>query len=319
MAENALSLSGLSIERLRSFCQIVDAGSVVAAAGRNPTKQSQFSRQIRDLERVLGVKLFVREGKRLKLTADGVKLSALTNAYFNALREISGVNHGAPPPLKLGAAESVIRWLLIPRFTEVISTAGGPVEMENHRTSEVVSRLENGQLDLGIIRADARSDALELLPFPILRYVLMVPRAALPEKSAAGILSVRVLPFVSITGAGQFVRAVDKIIEANRLPLKILSKVESFSLAVEVAKVLGAATFVPCQAEGEFPTDQFTPVALDGMDALNRKLVVAFSKKTTELNTRAKRFAVRLSRAYESASLPHPDVDRVRWTANRGK
>jgi DNA-binding transcriptional LysR family regulator len=319
MPENALSLSGLSIERLRSFCQIVDAGSVVAAAGRNPTKQSQFSRQIRDLERVLGVKLFVREGKRLKLTADGVKLSALTNAYFNALREISGVNHGAPPPLKLGAAESVIRWLLIPRFTEVISTAGGPVEMENHRTSEVVSRLENGQLDLGIIRADARSDALELLPFPILRYVLMVPRAALPEKSAAGILSVRVLPFVSITGAGQFVRAVDKIIEANRLPLKILSKVESFSLAIEVAKVLGAATFVPSQAESEFPTDQFTPVALDGMDALNRKLVVAFSKKTTELNTRAKRFAVRLSRAYESASLPHPDVDRVRWTANRGK
>jgi hypothetical protein len=147
----------------------------------------------------------------------------------------------------------------------------------------------------------------------------MVPRAALPEKSAAGILSVRVLPFVSITGAGQFVRAVDKIIEANRLPLKILSKVESFSLAIEVAKVLGAATFVPSQAESEFPTDQFTPVALDGMDALNRKLVVAFSKKTTELNTRAKRFAVRLSRAYESASLPHPDVDRVRWTANRGK
>lgn len=300
MPESALSLSGLSIERLRSFCQIVDAGSIVVAAARNPTKQSQFSRQIRDLETTLRVKLFVREGRRLKLTTDGVKLSALTNAYFNALREISGANQGTPPPLKLGAAESVIRWLLVPRFTEVIASAGAPVEMENHRTSEIVSHLESGQLDSGVIRADARSDALELLPFPVLRYVLMVPRAVLPEKSAAGILSVRVLPFVSITGDGQFVRAVDKVVGANELPLKVLSKVESFSLAVEAAKVLGAATFVPSQAESEFPSDRFTPVRLEGMDALNRKLAVAFSRKTIELHPRAKRFAVRLSRAFEN-------------------
>lgn len=303
MTENTLSLSGLSIERLNSFCQIVEAGSVVAAAGRNPTKQSQFSRQIRDLERALGVKLFVREGKRLKLTADGVKLSALTNAYFNALREISGANQGAHHPLKLGAAESVIRWLLVPRFTEVVSAAGGPVEMQNHRTSEVVSHLENGQLDLGIIRADARSDALELLPFPVLRYVLMVPRALLPEKSAAGILSVGLLPFVSITGDGQFVRTATKVIEASRLPLNVLSKVESFSLAVEASKVLGAATFVPSEAESEFPTDRFTAVTLEGMDALDRKLAVAFSRKTTELNTRAKQFAVRLSRTFTVGAL----------------
>jgi hypothetical protein len=35
------------------------------------------------------------------------------------------------------------------------------------------------------------------------------------------------------------------------------------------------------------------------MDTLSRKLIAAFSKKTTELNTRARRFAVRLSRAFE--------------------
>ena len=298
MASDALSLSGLSIERLRSFCQIVAAGSVVAAAGRNPIKQSQFSRQIRDIERVLGVKLFAREGKHLKLTADGVKLSALTNAYFNALKEISGANQDAPTPLKLGAAESVVRWLLTPRLTEVIVAAGGPLEMENHRTAEIVLRLESGQLDLGIIRSTAESDSLELLPFPVQRYVMMVPRSLLPEKSAAGILSVRVLPFVSITGDGRFVRAVEKIAEVNGLPLKTLAKVESFSLAVEVSKVLGAATFIPTQAAKEIPAAQFTPVTLEGMGALDRKLAVAYSRRTAELNARAKRSAVRLSRAF---------------------
>ena len=299
MADRTLSLAGLSIERLRTLCRIVDAGSAVAAAGRDSTKQGQFSRQIRDLERVLGVKLFQREGRGLKLTPDGVRLSAVTNAYFNALGELAGSNSATPPALNIGAAESAIRWMLIPRLTEVIAAAGGPVEMGNHRTAEIVSRLENGQLDLGIIRSDAGSDSLESLSFPALRYVLMVPRSSLPDKSAAGIHAVKMLPYISIAGDGKLVRAFAKIADANRLPLKILGRVDSFSLAVEAAKVMGAATLVPSQAEKEFPAEQFASVPLDGMDTLNRKLAVAYSRKITEFNPRAKRFAVRLSRAFE--------------------
>lgn len=302
MPENPMTLAGLSIERLRSFCQIVAAGSVVDAAGRNATKQSQYSRQIRVLERTLNVKLFVREGKWLRLTPDGLRLSALTNAYFNSLRGLSGADSDAPLPFKLGAAESVIRWLLVPRFTEVVAGIGGQVDLENHRTTEIVTRLESGQLDAGIIRSDARNDTLELLPFTILKFVLMVPRSLLPDKSAAGIQAVRMLPFVSIAGDGQFVRAVKKVLETNALPIKTIGKVESFSLAVEIAKVMGAATFVPVQGEQEFPPDLFTPVKLSGMQSLDRKLSLAFSRKTTELNPRAKRFATRLSRSFESTA-----------------
>lgn len=298
MSDDLISLSGLSIDRLRSFCQIVEAGSVVAAADANPAKQSQFSRQIRDLESTLRVKLFVREGKRLRLTSDGVKLSGLTNAYFNALKDLSGDDQGAPRPIKLGAAESIVRWLLIPRLAEILSTAGAPVEIENHRTNEIVSRLESGQLDLGIIRNDAKNDALEILPFPTLRYVLMVPRAVLPDKSAEGIRAVRLLPFVLLSGDGQFVQGVERLFKTNRIPIKVLAQVESFSLAVEAAKSIGAATFVPVQAESEFPTEFFAKVTLEGMSSINRKLAIAYSQKTAELNSRAARFALRLSRGF---------------------
>ena len=299
MTTAATVLSGLSIERLRTFCRIVEAGSAVAAAGRNPTKQGQFSRQVRELEQVLGVKLFTREGRGLKLTANGVRLSAVTNAYFNALGEIAGANSDTPPALRIGAAESAIRWLLVPRLPEVIAAAGGPVETENHRTEQIVARLESGQLDLGIIRADARNDSLETAPFPTLRYVLMVPRSLLPEKSAAGIHAVKILPYVSIAGDGKLVRAFAKIADAGHLPLKTKCRVDSFSLAVEAAKVMTAATIVPSQAEGEFPAEHFTSVTLKGMDALDRKLTLAFSKRAAELNPRIRRFAIRLSRAFD--------------------
>lgn len=303
MADDLISLTGLSIERLRSFCQIVEAGSAAAAAQRNSVLPGQLSRQIKDLEHSLGAKLFVREGKRLRLTQAGVTLAALTNAYFGALQELRDSAGGESKPLTLAAGDSIVRWLLLPRLPEVIAASGGSVDVGTHRTAAIVDRLESGQLDVGIIRADAGGDVLERLAFPTLRYVLMVPRSELPEKSAAGIHAIENLPFVMLTGDGQFVGNVERVAKANGLNLQIRVRVESFSLAVEAAKVLNAAVFVPTQAESEFPVEQFTPVALDAIREMDRPLAVVFGRKTAELNTRARRFAMRLSRAYETAEV----------------
>lgn len=303
MTENVISLSGLSIERLRSFCQIVEAGSAAAAAKRNSVLPGQLSRQIKDLEASLGTKLFSKEGKHLKLTAGGMKLAALTNAYFAGLQELKEEEGNESRPMALGAGDSVVRWLLVPRLAEVLVAGGGFVDIVTHRTSAIIDRLESGQLDVGLIRSDAESDGLERLTFPTVRYVLMVPRSVLPDKSAAGIKNIRLLPFIMLTGDGRFVRSVELVAKTNGIALQARARVESFGLAVEAAKVLNAATFVPTQAQNEFPAEQFTPVALDGIDAMNRSLSVAFSKRTAELNTRARRFALRLSRAFETPSL----------------
>jgi DNA-binding transcriptional LysR family regulator len=308
MSDDLISLAGLSIERLRSFCLIVQAGSAAAAAKRNSVLPGQLSRQIKELEQSLGTRLFFREGKHLKLTSPGVKLAALTNAYFGALRELRESEGQESKPLTLGAGDSVVRWLLIPRFPEVLVASGSTIDVGTYRTSAIVERLENGQLDVGIIRADAGSDALERLAFPALRYLLMVPRSELPDKSPAGIHAAGTLPFVMLNGDGRFVRNVKTITDANGLKLQIRARVESFSLAVEAAKVLNAATFIPTQAQEEFPVELFTSVTLEAMEAMDRPLAVAYGLKTAELNTRARRFALRLSRAYETAAVLGRDI-----------
>ncbi len=300
MPHNPISLTGLSIERLRSFCQIVEAGSAAAAAQRNSILPGQLSRQIKDLEHSLATKLFVKEGKRLKLTHAGVTLAALTNAYFGALQDLQDSEGLESKPLTLAAGDSVVRWLLIPRLPEVIVASGGALDLGTNRTAAIIDRLESGQLDVGIIRSDAGGDSLERLSFPPLRYVLMVPRSALPDKSAAGIQAVERLPFVALTGDGQFVANVERVAKANTLNLKVQVRVENFGLAMEAAKTLDAAVFVPTQAEKEFSVEQFTPVKLEAIREMDRPLVVAFGRKTAELNTRARRFAIRLSRAFET-------------------
>lgn len=297
MAIPLTKITGISIERLASFCEIVNAGSIVAASRESGVAQGQYSRQIRDLERALETKLFEKEGRSLRLTKDGMKLAALTRAYFTGLADMTG-HEGTMRPLKMGAAESIMRWVLVPRYQEVLTAVGGRLDVENHRTNRIIELVLNGDLDLGVVRSDAVTDDLEATPFPPLRYTLMVPRCVLPDKSATGIRSVRELPLVLIDGDGRFVRSVTRLLAQNELPTKIVGRVESFSLAVELAKVMSAATIVPKQAAREFAADLFAAVELEGLERLDRELAVVVSKQTAELNTKTRRAATRLGRMF---------------------
>ena len=68
MFEDLFSLSGLSLERLKSFADIVSAGGMSAAAADDSNRQSQFSRQLKELERYFGVELIKRGRGTMKLT-----------------------------------------------------------------------------------------------------------------------------------------------------------------------------------------------------------------------------------------------------------
>ena len=49
------TVSGLSLDRLRTFLRVAEAGNLAKAAKGDATQQSQFSRQIKELEAFFGV------------------------------------------------------------------------------------------------------------------------------------------------------------------------------------------------------------------------------------------------------------------------
>jgi DNA-binding transcriptional LysR family regulator len=298
MNATLLNLSGVSIERLKSFCEIVEQGSIAKASKKNGIEQSQYSRQMRELSQAMKFEIFTREGKFLKLTRNGVRLASLTKAYFEGLSELSGQSQKL---VRLGAGESIVRWVIIPRYREIMATPTLRVQMENHRTQRIVEMINAGSLDLGIIRKDAVTDELESRSFATLSYVMMVPRTVLPDKSATTVEAVRRLPLVLIAGEGNFVSSVERLVKRNKLPSEIVARVESFSLAVEMAKVLDAATIVPMPAAKEFSAETFTKVSLEGMSTLKRPLSIVYGKRTAALNPRVAGVASTLSRMFSSA------------------
>jgi len=85
MIFDIVSKNGFSLDRLATLCAVVEARSIVAAAGPNSSRQSQFSRQIKELEDVLEQKLFDRVGKSLRPTDAGVQLARMTKAFLDGI------------------------------------------------------------------------------------------------------------------------------------------------------------------------------------------------------------------------------------------
>ena len=71
----------MDLRHVRTFVTIAELGTVSRAAEHLRIAQPALSRQIGDLEKELGIKLFDRVGRRLLLTGEGEQL--LTDCRTN--------------------------------------------------------------------------------------------------------------------------------------------------------------------------------------------------------------------------------------------
>ena len=290
------SLAGLSIERLKTFCVVAEEGSIVAAARDDATRQSQFSRQIKELEEAVGDKLFKREGKKLILTEAGRKLALATQGYFGAIEEIRASAANESTLIRLGAAESVFRWILLPRLQEILTAHPGlRFEFHTMRTNVAVEQAKTGQLDLAIVRSDAVEDPLAGIPIGHMDFRWVIPRNLLPGKSAAGVNLIKELPIAQLTGDGKLAKAVLDVVEKNQLRVTIRVLADSFGLIIEALASGELGAVLPTPAAEVLSKERFAIIDLPGMERLRRELSLVYNTRAAEIRSSIKRVAVQLS------------------------
>src|SRR5271157_5483505 len=113
MFAELLREGGLSLDRLRSFCLVAQAGGVTRAAKGDPARQSLFSRQIKELEEFFGTELIRRKGRGIVLTDAGARLNLIARECFASLLDFKSQCKGRPVEVVVGTGESVIQWLLM--------------------------------------------------------------------------------------------------------------------------------------------------------------------------------------------------------------
>ncbi len=103
---------------------MVEAGGQAKAAKGDPTKQSQFSRQIKELEGFFGVALTRRVGRRIEITDDGLRLAGMILRQFREIDDFRETMAGRSVSVRIGSQGSVIDWLLLPRLDAIQQALG---------------------------------------------------------------------------------------------------------------------------------------------------------------------------------------------------
>ena len=179
--------AGLMSTRLRYFAAVADAGSVRGAARGLNIASSAVNRQLLMLEQDLGIALFERTGRAMRLTGAGELLLAQVEASgrefedtIAAIEALKGVRAGK---VRVATVESVsveVLPELLTRFNE--DFPGIEIELEVAGSDAVTARVLTHRADIGFTFNPASLDGLEVA----YEHAMQIGAIIAPDHALAG-------------------------------------------------------------------------------------------------------------------------------------
>ncbi|MFO1514268.1 MAG: LysR family transcriptional regulator [Verrucomicrobiota bacterium] len=282
--KSLFDLGGLSLDRLRNFSLIAEAGGVSRAADGDPTRMSLFSKQVKELETYFGVKLTERQGRNMKLTQAGRTLADLAREQLIGLENFKRTCRGMSQKLVIASGNSILEWALIPRLTKAKTALPNTgVEILTGRTQDNIRRLSEMTVDLALVREDAVVKPLKSKRILRLTYSLF-----LPKKLAAGINGGNLkrtfasLPMATSIG-GQFREELERLANRAGWDLKIDLACSSFTQAAGAVKTGEFGAILPSIAAVEFNPDTVVEFPLPFMNSYARTIALVWNPRLTEV------------------------------------
>jgi len=241
----------MRLEQLECLCEIVRQGySVSGAAAALHTSQPAVSRQLRALERELGVDIFVRNHKRLTgATAPGEDVIAAARRMLaeasnmrKIIRDTTAAEHGT---LIVATTHTQARHAL-PKIVKRFAARYPDVELtlRQGNPAGVADMVRTGEADIAIAsETQARSSELVMLPaYQLERIVLTPPRHPLLGKARLTLERLAAYPIITYDEAFVGRSRVLRAFEARGLkPRIVLSAIDTDVIKTHVETGLGVA------------------------------------------------------------------------------
>lgn len=166
----------MELRQLRYFVTVAEELGFGRAAERLHIVQPAVSQQVRRLERELGVRLFDRSTRQVRLTAAGERLlpealAALASAerLRTAAAEITAGTDGI---LRIGTSQG-----LGDRLDRVLEKLRLPVRLHALSLADRLAAVRSGELDAAFVRLLTATPGLEVIPVWSERLVAALPAA----------------------------------------------------------------------------------------------------------------------------------------------
>jgi DNA-binding transcriptional LysR family regulator len=201
----------------------VDEGGVVRAATKLNRVQSNVTTRIRQLEEHVGARLFRREGRNIRLSAEGQKLLGYADRLLRLADEaVSEMRTGKPRGVfRLGSLESTAGSRLPPllsryhaMFPEVV------VELVTGTTGALIKRLANFEIEAAFVSEPFCAPHLQARPVFEEQLVLVTSRTVRELSRPADLRSSTLIAFAD--GCSYRKRVGEWLATENIVPNRIL-------------------------------------------------------------------------------------------------
>jgi LysR family hydrogen peroxide-inducible transcriptional activator len=156
----------MNLKDLKYLVALADTGHFGRAAQRTFVSQPTLSAQLKKLEEYLGVKLVERHPKNVQLTEVGKQIVARARHMLSEGEEILALARNNADPLSGKLKVALIPTIgpyLLPRVMQKLRKALPQLGLMlyEYQTEDLLKRLKEGEIDLGILALPIEQDGLE--------------------------------------------------------------------------------------------------------------------------------------------------------------
>jgi LysR family transcriptional regulator, transcription activator of glutamate synthase operon len=246
----------MNVDELRWFAAVADAGQVTKAASDLHVSQPALSRALARMQRQLGVNLFDRDGRNLRLNRYGEVFLAHTrralaelDAGRRALEEMAGTERGL---VSLGYAPTLSVWLVPALVSEFrADNPGASFQLSQDAVKPLIDALRDGRVDLLVIpRPPDLNLAWKRLGTERLK-LAVPPNHRLAARKRVRLAEAAEEPFVMLKPAYEFRGLSEDLChEAGFEPRNTFEAEDIASVRALVAAGLGVAVVPPLHTPG---------------------------------------------------------------------
>lgn len=166
-----MNINDMDMGAIKRFLAIAETGSINAAAQRLHIAQPPLSRQMKQLEDRLGLKLFERGKRTVTLTEAGRLLQKRAGQALglmeNTIKEMREIDAGAQGTLAIGTVTSSGATLL-PKVVQAFRSQfpGVLFQLWEGETTRIIELLNNGSVEIGMVRYPFDTEIYESIKLP---------------------------------------------------------------------------------------------------------------------------------------------------------
>jgi DNA-binding transcriptional LysR family regulator len=146
----------IDITKLKTFVAVADLGSFSKASEILYITQPAVTQQIKALEKIVGAKLFQRQGGKIVLTDEGRRIyeiaRSLLNDYENLMEEMAKIKKDFKDTLFVGVSTTLSEYKIPELIAEFHSQMPGiSIRMFVENSQQIEDSLISGVLNVGVI------------------------------------------------------------------------------------------------------------------------------------------------------------------------